>query len=143
MTRAADLTDALEQCLQQINPAAGFATDIKGVYGFGKVKPDNAPTPCLLVRIGEDTTDGNIGKVCKRLVQYQIEAVFPRTASLQDLQRCHHDVLSALGFGDLLPSRALSAGEVAEESAEFDPDGGGATTRRLVSSITIRYIEKY
>ena len=143
MTRATDLSDALEQCLQQINPATGFATDIKGVYGFGKTKPDNAPLPCILVRIGEDSADGNVGKVCKRLVQFQLEGVFSRTASLQDLQRCHHDMLSAIGYGDLLPTRALSAGEVAEESAEFDPDGGGSTTRRLVSSITIRYIEKY
>lgn len=143
MTRATDLSDAIETCLGQISPATGFATDIKAVYGFGKTKPDSAPMPCLLVRIAEDSVDGNVGKACKRLVQYQVEGVFSRTASLQDLQRCHHDILRSLGYGDLLPTRALSAGEVTEESAEFDSDVGGSTARRVVSSITIRYIEKY
>lgn len=143
MTRATDLTDAIEQCLMQISPSLGFATDIKGVYGFDKAKPDSAPMPCLLVRIGDDSTDGSVGKVCKRLAQYQVEAVFQRSASLQDMQRCHHDILRALGYGDLLPTRALQPGDVVEESAEFDPGGGGTTSRRLISSITIKYIEKY
>ena len=143
MTRATDLSDAIEQSLEQITLANGFATDINAVYGFCKAKPDNAPLPCLVVSIGEDTIDGNVGKVCKRQVEYKIDGVFNRAASLQDLQRCHHDILRALGYGDLLPSRALSPGEVVEESAEFDPDTDGSNLRRVSSSITIKYIEKY
>lgn len=143
MTRATDLSNAIEQSLGQITVANGFATDVRAVYGFGDVKPDAAPLPCLLVRIGDDSTDGNAGKVCRRLVEYQVEAVFSRTASLQDLQRCHHDILRALGYGDLLPTRALNPGEVVEESAEFDPDPDGRNMRRVISSITVRYVEKY
>lgn len=143
MTRATDLSDAIEQSLEQITPANGFATDIKAVYGFGKAKPDNAPLPCLVVSIGEDTIDGNVGKVCKRQVEYKIDGVFNRAASLQELQRCHHDILRSLGYGDLLPSRVLNPGEVIEESAEFDPDTDGSNLRRVSSSITIKYVEKY
>lgn len=143
MTKATDLTDALEACLEQITVANGFATTVAAVYGFGKAKPDSAPTPCLLVRIAEDATESNVGKKCKRHVQYEVEGILARSATLQDLQRLHHDVLRAIGFGDILPARLLVPGEAIEESAEFDTGSDGSTGRRVISRIALRYIETY
>lgn len=142
MTKATDLSDAIETNLAMITPANGYATAITAVYGFGLAKKDTAPLPCLLVRVGEDTAEQPVGNTCKRHAQYEIEGIFPRSASLQDLQRCHHDILRALGYGSQLPARALRAGTIVEEVAEFDPEPE-SDKRRLVSTITIRYVETY
>lgn len=143
MTSAAQLSTAIEVRLGSIGPGTGFHTDIRAVYGFGKPKPDAAPFPCLLVRIASDVREGGVGSKILRAVTYQIEGVMARTASLQDLQRLHHDLIKAIGADPLPMVRALANGWLFEESAEFDPDNDGSTYRTVVSSITLRYIETY
>jgi len=142
MSRATELTDAVESALREITPT-GFSTDIKAVYGVGEIKPDKAPLPCLLVRIDSDAGTDRVGVKVKRSIEYQIEAVFPRTATLQELQLCHHDILRALGYGQLRPDRPLAPGWVGEESAEFDMAAEGGTHRTVTASIGIEYIETY
>jgi hypothetical protein len=143
MTKATELSEALEVCLGQIRPGNGYATDIKAVYGFGEVKKDAAPLPCLLVIVTEDQSVERAGSRVKRTASYEVQGIFSRSASLQDLQRCHHDILLSLGFGDLPPGRALLQGEIVEETAEFEPGIGGSSTRAVISRLVIRYIETY
>lgn len=142
MSKATELSDALEVALGAINAANGYASDIKAVYGFGQNKKDNAPLPCLLVRIKEDSGADRVGSTCKRQAEYVIEGIFPRTASLQDLQRCHHDILRGLGYGSQLPERALRQGTITEESAEYDLEQESAA-RRVITRLGISYVETY
>jgi len=143
MTRATDLTDGVERALGEISPAAGYQTEISAVYGVAEVKPDKAALPCVVVRINSDEGAQRVGQTVKRMVEYEIEAVFSRSAALQELQRCHHDILKALGYGQDLPARPLKPGWVGEESAQFDlaPDGG--THRSVTVTVSLDYIEKY
>lgn len=143
MSAGAELSAAVESCLEQIAPANGYETDARGVYGFGQSKPDKAPSPYLLVRIGEDQSIERVGAKVRRQVRYDVQGVFSRTASLQDMQRCHHDILRSLGYGELPPGRHLLRGEIIEESAEYDPDTDGSLMRSVVASITIQYFEQY
>jgi hypothetical protein len=143
MTRATELNAALLACLRGINPAAGFATDLKGVYGFGESPKDTASLPLLLVTVLADSQADRRGTKVKRHAQYQVEAIFPRSAPLADLQACHYDILRSFGLGVALPERALNPADIIEESAEFEPDTSGASTRALVLSLTLSYIETY
>lgn len=143
MTKATELSAAMAAALSAITPANGYATDVRGVYGFDEIKKDNAPLPCLLVRVIEDSAVSGSGRACKRLAQYEIEAVFSRSAALQDLQRCHHDILRALIYSDLLPTLAPLAASATEGAAEFDPDRDGSTLRTMTCTLGLHYIEIY
>lgn len=143
MTKATELTDAVELVLGEIAPAAGYHTDIKAVYGVAEVKPDKAALPCLLVRVNDDSGVERVGIQVKRVVEYEIQGVFSRTATLQEMQLCHHDILKALGYGQNLPGRPLKPGWVGEESAEFDLAPEGGTQRSVTARITLEYVEKY
>lgn len=143
MSKATELSEAIETRLDAIKQAAGFNTEIMGVYGFGQNKPDKAPLPCILVRVAEDVKESEVGNKWQRSATYQIQGVFPRTASLQDLQRLHHDIIRAIGADTLPMVRPLKNGWMMEESAEFDPETEGGTYRNLVVSITLRYVETY
>lgn len=143
MNRATELNAALLACLSGINPAAGFATDLRGIYGFGETMKDTASLPCLLVTVLADSQIERRGVKVKRHAQYQIEAIFPRSSPLTDLQACHYDILRSLGLGASLPERALNPADIVEESAEFEPDSNGATTRLMVLSLTLSYLETY
>ena len=143
MTRATELSEALEQRLEAIKQAAGFHTEVAGVYGFGKNKPDKAPLPFLLMRItGDDKEDERAGKFL-RAATYQIEGVLPRTATLQDLQQLHHDIIKTIGADPLPMIRPLASGWLSEESTEYDPDNDGSTYRSVVVTVTLRYVETY
>lgn len=143
MSKGSDISAAIEAKLALIKTVNGYATDIAGVYGFGQQKKDGAPQPCLLVRLADDSAAERKGNMVRRHAVYEVQGLFSRTATLQDLLRCHHDILCSLGYGDLPPGRELIHGEIVEEAAEFDPDSGGSTTRSVISRLTIQYVEAY
>lgn len=143
MSKGSELSAAIEAKLSLIKAVNGYATDIAGVYGFGQSKKDGASCPYLLVRVAEDSGSERSSNKVKRQAIYEVQAVFSRTATLQDLQRCNHDILRSLGYSDLPPGRELIQGEIVEESAEFDPDTSGSTTRSVISRLTIQYVESY
>lgn len=143
MTRGIALTDAIAANLATITTANGYATNIRAVYPFATVKPDSAPLPVILLRMESDETTGErAGRSVQRAATYQLECVFPRTATIQDLQQCQHDILMSLGYGEIPPARDLVPGEVVQEGSEFDP-GEGSPTRKLISTLVINYVEKY
>lgn len=143
MSRGAELSVGIEAALALIHPENGFVTDIKSVYGFGEAKPDKAPLPCLLVKISDDELVEFTAGKAKRHVVYEVHGIMSRAASLQDLQRLHHDILVALGQGQLPGSRPVKAGWTFEESAEFDPGSDGIVQRSVISSVTFAYVETY
>lgn len=143
MSKSAELTDDVIKCLGEISQDNGYHTEIRDIYGIGQVKPDKAPMPCLVLHVADDEGVERVGVTVRRSITYIIEAVFGRGATLQDMQRCHHDILKALGYGEVPQRRPLSQGWVGEESAEFDmaPDGG--SHRSVIAAVSIQYIEKY
>ena len=143
MSNAALLTDQVKAALQQISTANGYNTNLTGIYLFGESKPDSVAPPYLLVRVASDELQDFKGTSALRLATYEIEGVMSRAGTLQDLQRLHHDVLKALGLGKVPTARPMNTGWPFEESAEFEPDQGGSTTRRVTSSVTLRYAEQY
>lgn len=143
MTRGTELSSGIIERLQAISPANGYHTHVERVYGFGERKPDKAPMPYILARIAEDELEETVGTTASRAARYEIEAVMPRSASLQDLQLLHHDILRTLGTGQLPHVRPLKSGWPFEEATEYEPDIEGSTTRSVTSSITIRYVETY
>lgn len=143
MTRATDLSEAILARLAAISVASGFHTDIQSVYGFGERKPDRAQPPYLLVRIGEDVSLKRSCNTAQRLATYIIEGVLSRSASLADLQRLHHDILLSMGAGQLPIVSRQRAEWLAEESVEFDPEQNGSTTRTLLCTLQINYLEEY
>lgn len=143
MTKATELSEAILARLEAITPDNGYHTAVARVYGFGETKPDAAPKPYILARIASDDLEKAVGTKGSRAVTYQLEGVMPRSASLQDLQRLHHDILKTLGVDTLPGVRPLESGWLFEESAEFDPDQNGSTSRTVISTVTLRYVETY
>jgi len=143
MTRGTELSAAIEAQLQVINQANGYATQLRGVYGFAERKPDKAPLPYLLVRIVEDELLRMVGTKAARAVRYEIEGCMPRSATLRDLQLLHHDILVSLGTGQLPHVTALDSGRVFEESAEYVADQDGSTTISVISTVSLQYVETY
>jgi len=143
MSKAAELTTAIEACLAEISPDDGYATRLNGVYGVAKNVPDKAATPYLIIRIEEDESVKHSGNVVHRIANYQVEAVFSRSATLADLQNCHHDILKSLGYGGNYQDRPLKPGWAGEESAEFDMGASGGQLRSVTASISIQYVERY
>ncbi|GMQ53506.1 hypothetical protein [Halopseudomonas aestusnigri] len=143
MSKAAELTTAIEACLAEITAANGYATDIQGVYGFSQNVPDTAAKPYLIIRIPEDEAVKHSGNAVHRVATYQVEAVFSRAATLADLQNCHYDILKSLGYGGNYQERPLKPGWAGEESAEFDMGASGGQLRSVTASISIQYVERY
>lgn len=143
MSNAALLTDQVKAALEQISTANGYSTNLSGIYLFGESKPDSVAPPYLLVRVAADELQDYKGTSALRLATYEIEAVISRSGTLQDLQHLHHDLLKALGLGKVPIARPMANGWPYEESAEFEPDQGGGTTRRVTTSVTLRYAEQY
>lgn len=143
MTRGTELSSGITGRLEAISPASGYHTEVQRVYGFGERKPDKAPMPYILARIVSDEIEEMVGTAASRAARYEIEGVMPRSASLQDLQLLHHDILKTLGTGQLPHVRLLRSGWPFEESTEYEPDIDGQATRSVISSITLRYVEKY
>lgn len=143
MTKGTELSAAIMERLRAINQAGGFHTEIRAVYGFGERKPDKAPSPYLLVRIMEDSTVDMVGTAVCREARYEIEGVMSRSAGMAELQLLHYDIHRTLGTGQLPHIRPLKPGWPYEETAEYMPDQDGSTDISVISSITIRYVEKY
>ena len=143
MSKATTLTGQVKAALEAISTANGYSVNLSGVFLFGERKVDSIAAPYLLVNIGTDELVDFKGKAALRHVVYMVEGVMGRSSSLQDLQALHHDIIKALGLGDLPASRPLANGWPFEESAEFMPDQDGSTNRTLTSSITLAYIENY
>ncbi|WP_271103701.1 hypothetical protein [Pseudomonas tohonis] len=144
MTKASEIGAQVKQRLEQITPANGYLTDVRGVFsGTDNVK-DSQPKPYLLVRVELDRRTSSAGTEKTRLRTYKIEAVFKGSAEDSELDALGVDIQRALGFGrddwdDCLP------GIVDDEDAmEYTYGAGrGVSTRSLFVTIGVTYSENY
>lgn len=139
MSKAALLTAELLAALAQV---PGFT----GVYPQGTAAPDKQPTPYLLVRVtGSDLEEvqGVSTAYAKRMTTYEIEAVYSRSATIQDLQTGEHAILVGLGFGKHQNVRPVKQGQIAEQTTEFPDKEEGSLNQSMVVQVGYRYAETY
>ncbi|MDY0186182.1 MAG: hypothetical protein RBR43_09930, partial [Desulfuromonadaceae bacterium] len=99
MIKAKAITGQLISCLENINPRNGYITDLKNIYPNADTAPDKPALPCALVRVAADNCTGMVGTQATRERVFEIEVVFKRGASQDDLDAVHVDILRSLGFG--------------------------------------------
>ncbi|MBU1282878.1 MAG: hypothetical protein KJ989_15265 [Gammaproteobacteria bacterium] len=141
MTRGTDLTADIKANLELINPAAGYYTDLKGVFELRAAK-DNQPMPFALLAWQDDATEKRGLRDAQRLRSYAVQGVFPSEAALADLEKFHFDVLRALGYGARVFGRPINA-VIVGDSAEIEPAIDGSTKTTITITLEARYTEAY
>lgn len=140
MTVATELTRAIEARLQGIAPVNGYKTDLKAV-SLLKAVDDKQPVPYALLRISDDQTLEKQLRTARRQATFEIEGVFPRAATLTEMQLFHDDVLRALGWAGGEFDRPLP-GQCKQDSVEYLNEPG-ATARKVIVTVDVEYVEKY
>jgi hypothetical protein len=140
MTVATELTRAIEARLEAIAPSNGYKTALKGVFLIKAVE-DKQPAPYALLRIADDQTLDKLPRTAKRQASYEVEGVFPRSATLIEMQLFHDDVLRALGWAGGEFDRPIP-GQCKQDSVEY-PNEPGATQRRVIVMFDVEYVEQY
>ena len=140
----AAVTAAARDRLERINPDAGFYTDVKAVFVAPEIAKDSAPLMHTLLRGGLDRLISRAGNQAIRLREYDVEGVFRKTATEQDLANFHVDVLRAFGIGQDLPERKFP-GLLDEEGdeAEYRWAVKGETTQSITIRLGIQYVQTY
>lgn len=141
---AGQVTAAAKAALEQVNPSNGYLTDLKCVYGPTEVVRDGAPTPYATVQPATDRQASRAGRQALRLREYEIEVVFSKTATEQDMAGAHVDVLRAFGIGQDLPERQFP-GLLNEEGDETEYRWAvkGETTQSITIRLGIEYVQTY
>lgn len=140
MTKATELTRAIESRLQGIAPANGYHTALNGVF-LRKAPDDKQATPFALLRIADDQSLERSPMTARRNATFEIEGVLPRSATLIEMQQFHADVLKALGWAGGVFDRPIP-GECKQDSAEF-PNDPTADRSRVIVTVDVEYVEKY
>lgn len=143
MSNGSTLTDVLVARLAHVTRANGYASELKGVYPFGDRVLDAADKPFVLVRIDTDSGESKAGYSVKRQRVYELEFQFPRTARLSELEQMHFDVMRALSVGLVAASREFPGEILSDEYTTIPAGTDGSTVAKLISSITVRYVEQY
>ncbi len=140
----AAVTAAAQARLELIKPAAGFYTNVQAVFVAPEVAKDSAPYMHVLLRGGNDRLIGWSSPQATRVREYEIEGVFKKTATEQDLANFHVDVLRAFGIGQDLPERKFP-GLLDEEGdeAEYRWAVKGETTQSITIRLGIQYVQTY
>lgn len=140
MTVATELTRAIEARLQGIAPVNGYKTSLTGVFLL-KAVDDKQPAPYALLRISDDQTLEKLPRTAKRIASYEIEGVFPRSATLIEMQLFHDDVLRAIGWAGGEFDRPLP-GQCKQDTVEY-PNDPAAPQRKVIVTLDVEYVEKY
>jgi hypothetical protein len=142
-TKASAFTAELSACLQLINPANGYLTDLAQVYTPENRVPDGAAMPYALIRPVADARTGQATYEATRLRTYEIELVFSKVEGEQALCSAHVDVLRALGFGQDLPARKFPGLLDEPDEVEFRWGQKGETTNSITITLGVTYVERY
>lgn len=143
MTKAKAITGQLINCLESISPRNGYIIDLKNIYPHAAVAPDRASFPCALVRVAADNCTGMASTQATRERVFEIEVVFKRGASQDDLDAVHVDILRSLGFGKHEYEREMKGllAEQQEAVFEFASQGNNFTT--VTVTVAFVYVETY
>lgn len=143
MTKAKLITSQLVSCLERIKPNNGYITDLKNVYPNASIVPDKAGFPCALVRVVTDNCTGMASTQATRERTFEIEIVFKRGASQDDLDAVHVDALRALGFGKYEYEREMKGLLMDQQEAVFEFATQGANYTTATITVAFVYVENY
>lgn len=143
MTKAKAITAQLVNCLEQVTPSNGYATHIKNIYTNTSTAPDRAEMPCALVRVESDICTEMVGTQATRERTFNIEIVFKRGASQDDLDDAHFDVLRSFGFGKYAYEREIKGLATGEQEAAFEFAAQGSNFTTVTITVPVTYVEDY
>lgn len=141
--KASAVTTALRERLDQIQPANGYFTALARVYAPDESVPDKAPMPYALIRPAADSRTGLACRQATRVRQFEVEVVFSKAASADDLDAVHVDVLRALGIGQDLYERKFPGLVEDEDEATWRWAQKGETTHSITITFGVLYVENY
>lgn len=142
-TKASQVTQDLRERLGEIHPNNGYLTAIKRVFGPTERVPDTEPKPYLVVRPANDSRTGKAKNQAGRVRLFEIEAVFGKGSTEEDLDAIHVDVLRALGFGQEDEDRKFKGLIEDEDEAVQEFASDGRTTHSTTITIGVFYVETY
>lgn len=143
MTKAKAITGQLINCLESISPRNGYITDLKNIYPHAAVAPDRASFPCALVRVAADNCTGMASTQATRERVFEIEVVFKRGASQDDLDAVHVDILRSLGFGKHEYEREMKGLLAEQQEAVFEFAATGNNFTTVTITVAFIYVENY
>lgn len=143
MTKAKAITGQLINCLENISPRNGYITDLKNIYPHADIAPDNAAFPCALVRVVTDNCTGMASTQATRERAFEIEVVFKRGASQDDLDAAHVDILRSLGFGKHEYEREMKGLLTDQQEAVFEFASQGNNFTTVTITVAFVYVENY
>lgn len=141
MIKAEQLNAAIFSRLQGITVAAGYHTDLQGVFELLPAKDTQLPPYALLRWTEDERYDKRPAQDIRRRT-YVIEGVFARSVTLSQIERFRADVSKALGAAAGEFSRPIPA-ELISESAELSPAEDGSGKHSLLITIQADYVETY
>lgn len=143
MTKAKMITAQLVDCLQGIMPSNGYITAFKNVYPHTGTVPDRAAFPCALVRVVADNCTGMASTQATRERLFEIEVVFKRGATQDELDAAHVDILRALGFGKHEYDREMKGLLTDQQEATFEFASQGNNFTSVTITVAFVYVENY
>lgn len=143
MNKAKLITSQLISCLGGISPRNGYITEIENIYPDAAVAPDRAALPCALVRVAADSCTGMASTQATRERTFEIEVVFKRGATQDDLDAAHVDVLRSLGFGRHEYERDMKGLITDQQEAVFDFASQGNNFTTVTITVAFIYVENY
>lgn len=142
-TKASQVTRDLRERLGEIRPDNGYLTAIMRVYGPTERVNDTEPKPFLVVRPVSDSRTGAAKTQAGRVRLFEIEAVFGKGATEDELDDIHVDVLRALGFGHEADERKFPGLVEDEDEAVQQFAADGRNFHSTTITIGVFYVETY
>lgn len=142
-TKASQVTQDLRERLGEIRPENGYLTAIRRVVGPTDRVADSDPKPYLLVRTANDSRTGAAKTQAGRVRLFEIEAVFGKSATEEDLDAIHVDILRALGFGYEDEERKFKGLVEDEDEAVQQFAAEGRNYHSTTITIGVFYVETY
>lgn len=143
MIKGAEVTKELRYQLEQIKPANGYHTDLKGVYGPTDKPSDKPPLPYALVRWASDVRTDLALSQALRARSFEIEVFFSKACTEQDMDAVHVDILRCLGIGQELPERKFPGLLEGEDEAIPRWASNGETTHSITITVGVQYAQTY
>lgn len=142
-TKASQVTRDLRERMGEIRPDNGYLTAIRRVYGPTERVNDTEPKPFLVVRPVSDSRTGAAKTQAGRVRLFEIEAVFGKGATEDELDDIHVDVLRALGFGHETDDRKFPGLVEDEDEAVQQFAAEGRNFHSTTITIGVFYVETY
>lgn len=142
-TKASQVTKDLRERLGEIRPDNGYLTAIRRVYGPTERVNDTEPKPFLIVRPVSDSRAGVAKTQAGRVRLFEIEAVFGKRSTEDELDDIHVDVLRALGFGHEQDERKFPGLVEDEDEAVQQFAAEGRNFHSTTITIGVFYVETY